>query len=439
MFVSPVFALEISTDYDSNVIVRDFDNSVDFTLKISNATDGVYNLYSLADVFIEPRAVFTISGGEIEKDFTVKAANSLDVEGYYTFTYTLNHRDVEKFDEKFSINLLGLEDVLDISSDSIDPNLNVVKFYVENKENIYLENLSATFSSILFDVEKTFSLEPFEKIEFSVEVEEDLLKETKAGVYIIESVFETDKGSLKIDGNLYLGEKKGIATSENVGGFLIRTQTITKINVGNVLEKVEVKVQRNIFSRLFTSFNIEPIIIDREGFKVEYTWIKERLDPTEEFTIKAKTSYVIPFFVLVLIAFSLMGYQRFVKTKIEVRKSVTPVKTKNGEFALRIKLSLMARKSVENVSLVDKVPAIVKIYKKFGMLKPDKIDAESRRIHWHVGDLNAGEERVFTYVVYSKVGIVGKFVLPSALAVFEKEDQIHEVESNKVFFMNEQV
>jgi len=73
------------------------------------------------------------------------------------------------------------------------------------------------------------------------------------------------------------------------------------------------------------------------------------------------------------------------------------------------------------------------------MTKPDKIDASSRRIHWNIGDLNAGEERLFSYIVYSKVGVVGKFSLPEATAVFEQNDKIKEVESNKVFFMSDQI
>ncbi|NQU99666.1 MAG: hypothetical protein HQ538_02920 [Parcubacteria group bacterium] len=46
---------------------------------------------------------------------------------------------------------------------------------------------------------------------------------------------------------------------------------------------------------------------------------------------------------------------------------------------------------------------------------------------------------MFNYIVYSKVGIVGKFILPNALAVFEEEGKIHETNSNKVFFMSDQV
>ncbi len=439
MCLSLVSALEMSAEYSTDVIVRDVENSIELTLEIINASPGTYNLYTLADISIYPLETFVITESSVKKEFTITTKDNLDVEGRYAFTYTLNHRGVEKINEKFLINLMNLEDVLEISSDSIDPASGEVSFYVQNKESVSLKNLSAKFSSILFETEKIFDLGPNEKLEIFVDVDKGKLEKTKAGVYIIESVFQTEKGAKKIEGNLYLGEKKGITSTEDKSGILIQTETITKVNVGNVLESVHVKLERNIFSRLFTSFNIEPIIIEREGLTIEYTWVKERLNPTEAYIVKAKTNYVLPFLVIVLAVLALLGFKRFSETKLEVKKSVSHVKTKNDEFALRVTLSLKAKKSIENVTLIDKVPAIVKIYKKFGMVKPDKIDAESRRIHWHVGDLNAGEERIFTYIVYSKVGVVGKFSLPEALAVFEKDEKIHEVDSNKVFFMSDQI
>lgn len=437
--LSLVSALEISADYSTNVIVRDVENSIDLTLNIINASQGTYNLYTLADISIYPAETFTVTESPAEKKFTIATKDNLDVEGRYAFTYTLNHRGVEKIDEKFVVNLMNLEDVLEISSDSIIPASGEISFYVQNKESMSLKNLSAKFSSILFETEMTFDLGPNEKLEIFVDVDKGKLEKTKAGVYIIKSVFQTKKGEKKIEGNLYLGEKKGITSTEDKSGFLVQTETITKVNVGNVLESVQVKLSRNILSRLFTSFSIEPAVVERKGFVVEYTWIKERLNPTEAYVVKAKTNYVFPFLIIMVVVLALFGFKRFTETKLEVKKSVSHVKTKNDEFALRVTLSLKARKGVENVTLIDKVPAIVKIYKKFGMVKPDKIDAESRRIHWRVGDLNAGEERIFTYIVYSKVGIVGKFSLPEALAVFEKDEKIHEVDSNKVFFMSDQI
>lgn len=437
--LSLVSAIEISEQHDTDILVKDIDNSITLTLSISDAPAGMYNVYTLAEVSMKPSAMFTIPGGSIEKDFTITATENLNIEGYYTFTYTLNHRDVEKFPERFTIQILKLGDVLEVSSDSIDPESGEVTFYVENKENVRLENLSAQFSSVLFDIEETFDIGPYEKIEIPVEVDTNKLKKTRAGVYIIEAIFQTNKGTEKIEGSLYLGEKKGITSTEDSSGLLIQTQIVKKINVGNIVENVEIKLKRNIFSRLFTSFNIDPTITERNGLTVEYTWIKEKLNPSEVYMVTAKTNYIFPFFTILFAILALFGFKRFTETKLEVKKSVQHVKTKSGEFALKITLSLKAKKSVENVTLIDKVPAIVKIYKKFGLIKPDKIDAESRRIHWNIGDLEAGEERVLNYVVYSKVGIVGKFSLPEALVVFEKNDKIHEVESNQVFFMSDQV
>jgi len=47
--------------------------------------------------------------------------------------------------------------------------------------------------------------------------------------------------------------------------------------------------------------------------------------------------------------------------------------------------------------------------------------------------------RTLTYIIYSKVGVLGKFALPTATAVYEKDGEIHETESNKAFFIAEQL
>ncbi len=440
LFLSTVSALGISPEYDTNIIVRDMENSIKLTLDITDAQPGIYNLYTLADVSIQPSEMFTISNSPFNKEFTITPTTNInDIEGYYTFTYTLNYRGFEKIDEKMTINLVNLKDVIEISSDSINPESGIISFYIQNKESITLKNLSAQFSSILFETEKRFNLGPNERLEIFVDVDKDKLEKTKAGVYIIESIFQTKDGTTKIDGNLYLGEKKGIISTEDKSGLLIRTETITKINSGNVLENVQIEMKRNILSRLFSSFNIEPVLIERKGLIIEYMWTKERLGPTESYTVKATTNYILPFLIIIVTILALLGFKRFSQTKVEVKKSVSHVKTKDNQFALKIQLSVKAKKDIENVTLIDKVPAIVKIYNKFGLVKPDKIDATSRRLHWNIGDLNAGEERLFNYIVYSKVGIVGKFVLPDALVVFEQEGKIHETNSNKVFFMSDQV
>jgi len=55
-----------------------------------------------------------------------------------------------------------------------------------------------------------------------------------------------------------------------------------------------------------------------------------------------------------------------------------------------------------------------------------------------LGNMDKGEKRVLSYLIYSKVGVMGRFSLPEAAAVYEREGEIHEVESNKAFFVAEQ-
>jgi hypothetical protein len=439
--ISFTSALSISEDYDTNVIVKDLDTSIKLTLSITDAPDGAYNLYTLSDISITPSETFEIENGGIVKEFTLKSSEYLEeINGYYTFTYTLHQRNVKQIDKKFTVKLTNLKDTIEIVRGSADYETGEIIFYVKNKENISLNGLSGEFSSLLFsDVKKEFDLEPFGEYEIKIIVDKEELEKTKAGNYVISSVFETTKGESKIEGKLFLGEKKGITTDEDKFGILIKTHRITKTNIGNTIENIEIEVEKNIFSRLFTSFNIEPNLVERDGFSVRYKWIENRFEPGKTLTLNIKTNYLIPLIILIVLVMAYFGIKKYTKTKLEIRKSVSPVKTKNDEFALKIKISVKAKNNVENVTLIDQVPPIVKVYNKFGTSKPNKVDVNNRRIHWTLGDLNKGEERVFSYIVYSKVGVLGKFSLPEAMAVFEKDGEIHEVTSEKVFFMSEQI
>lgn len=439
LFLSLTSALEFSSDINSTIIVREFNNPIEFNITITNITPGKYNIYTLADIDLKPRETFDFEEETVTKTISITPTSNLKTNGYYTFKYILHHRGIEKIEEQLTINIVSLEDIIEIGSDKINTESSKVEFYIQNLENVKLENITATFNSILFSTKQTFTLNPNEKLYITTQVDETTLATTKAGVYKIEAEFETLEGIKSINGNIYIGETKGITTTEDISGLLIKTQIISKINTGNVLENVKIEIQRNFISRFFTSFNIEPLYTVRNNANIEYTWIKESLGPGEMYTVTAKTNYIFPILIIIFAIFAIAGFKRFVETKIEIKKSVSHVKTKNGEFALKIKLFVKARKNIENVTLIDKVPAIVKIYNKFGTLKPDKIDPESRRLHWHLGDLNAGEVRILSYIVYSKVGIVGKFSLPEAVAVFESEGKIHETPSNSVFFLSDQV
>ena len=106
--LSLVSALDVSEQHDTDILIKDIDNSITLTLSITNASAGLYNVYTLAEISMKPSAMFTIPEGSLEKDFVISANENLEVEGYYTFSYTLNHRDIEKINNKFTIQILNL-------------------------------------------------------------------------------------------------------------------------------------------------------------------------------------------------------------------------------------------------------------------------------------------------------------------------------------------
>ena len=52
--------------------------------------------------------------------------------------------------------------------------------------------------------------------------------------------------------------------------------------------------------------------------------------------------------------------------------------------------------------------------------------------------MESGEIRVISYIIYSKVGVLGRFALPPTTAVFERNGVFHETESNRAFFVADQ-
>ena len=81
---------------------------------------------------------------------------------------------------------------------------------------------------------------------------------------------------------------------------------------------------------------------------------------------------------------------------------------------------------------------MVNLHEKFFGDQPTRTDTGNRRIEWNFDSMQSGEIRIVSYLIYSKVGVFGKFELPTATAIFEHEGEIHEVESNKAFFISEQ-
>lgn len=430
-------AISINDSVLKDAIIPELNHPAEVNLIVSDMNSGDYNAYTLTDVKIVPTETFRLDSPTDSVKLLVYPTPELKTEGYYSFTYFLREERTEaNIEDKMLVNIMPLKSALEITSEANDMNKDTVRFFVRNRANADLKNLNVNFSSALFKLEnQKFDLDAYSTKIFDVAVPN--LKTIQAGSYLVNGNVEVVSGSGSIEGKVYIGEKKGIDTTDEKKGFIIRTQDITKTNVGNVPEEVNVVVERDAFSRLFTTFNVDPNEVDRDGWKVTYIWNK-KLGPSERFEVIAKTNFVFPVLVLIAALFIVLGFQKFYTQKVEVSKSVSPVRTKGGQFALRVRVTVKAKDNVQNVSLVDKIPAVVKVHENFGVAEPNKVDLKNRRIEWNFGNMNSGETRTVSYIVYSTVGVVGRFALPSSVVVFEQNNEIHEVESNQVYFLSEQ-
>jgi hypothetical protein len=230
--------------------------------------------------------------------------------------------------------------------------------------------------------------------------------------------------------------QQGTSTKTATEGFLLRAHTITKTNVGNVRLTDSIVIEKNAFTRLFTITNPEPTAVDRTGFGVTYSW-QRSLAPGEQWNVTATTNYTLPFFFVAFIVVIAFLVHLSSSTAVVVSKRVSYVKTKGGQFALKVTLVVRAKKEVHNVQVIDRLPGMAKLYDNFG-IKPHRIDTLTRRVFWDMATLAAGEERVFSYIMYSEVNsVVGRFELPSATTVFDYGGKTHEALSNRAFFVNE--
>tara|TARA_Y100000034_G_scaffold8852_1_gene9536 strand:- start:1991 stop:3367 length:1377 start_codon:yes stop_codon:yes gene_type:complete len=425
---------------DSNeIIIQEINQPATFNLKITNlGVSDNFQFYNLLGFSMAPKGTVYFSQGEAKKiELMVYPKENFDYRGLYTFKYFIMGKDSSEISQELTIKIIDLEDIFEIGSGEINPESNSLEIYINNKENFNFEEVNVKFDSVFFEFEETFSLESNERKNFKVELNKEDSKKLMAGFYTLNAEIIIENKKVDLESVIKFTEKDILTTTKKNYGLLINTQIISKKNEGNVLVPSETVIKKNIFSRLFTTLNPEPDIVERYNSNVYYTWSGE-IKPGESMEITVKTNWLFPFLIILFIITIVVLAKQYSRTDLVLRKKVSFVKANGGEFALKISIFANAKKHIEKVSIIDKLPSLVKVYKRFGGEQPKRINEKNRRIEWEFNELEEGETRILSYIVYSKIGIIGKFALPNAAAVYEKDGKIHETYSNKAFFVAEQ-
>jgi len=418
----------------SSMAIAELNKPAIYNLDITNNGESdTFEIYTLVGLNMEPKEKFSISQGET-KTIVVKIYPK-SIAPYYNFEYKIKGEKMGIQKEGLVMNAVSLKDVFSIKTEEINPDSESMMIYFENKGGQSFDSLDLSLSSIFFDENYAFSVAPFEKKNISIKLDKDKIKEIIAGTYIMDSKIKTENVSATLDTHtIIFNEKAGIETTTSSEGFFTARYEMEKTNRGNVPTEVTISISKNIFSIPFTEFNLDYNKREINKLTVTYTFKKE-INPTESLNVISRTYWWI--LILIVIAVIAIIIKIYTSKKLIVRKKVSFVRTKGGEFALKVTLLLKARGFVENIRLIDRIPFMVKLFERYGAVQPDKIDEANRRLEWNISGLRRGEERIFTYIVYSKIGIVGKFELPEAEAIYESEGNVKETNSNRAFYVNE--
>jgi len=432
--------LQVEPVDKGSVIISELENPAMFDLIIDNSGDQEnIEIYSLLSVSITPRSPINIGHGKTNVPIFIYPNEEIrnKISGFYTFEYQIKGTNSGITKNEITIKIVPLNEAIKIGKAKLLPGDKTVTIPIENIENTNVDSLELHLTSSFFDSTATLSLKPYETVNITVDINSEKAQKLLAGPYVVNGELTLENKESKISGIINYLEKEGISVNKEKTGHVITRTTITKTNEGNTAALAKIELSKDIISRLFTVYSASPTSAERGVFNVKYTWEK-RIQPGESAVVTATTNYTMPLVILILIIVIVMLIRIYTRTAVVVNKQVSYVKTKGGEFALRVKLHVKAKKHVSKIQVIDRLPGMSKLYEKFGHA-PDRIEHATRRLFWDIPSLSPGEERVFSYIVYSKVAVVGKFELPSATAIFEKDGKTHEVLSNKTFFLADMV
>ncbi len=442
LFLPLILAVDLDVQKSSSdeVMIIDLNKPAVFDLSIKNdgQTDN-FMIYTIFGSGYLPQEKFTINSGQTKNiQFIVSPPYDVSRTGPVVFSYFIKGTDNSEYEGTLSVNAINLNKAFEIGSSDFDPESSSVEIYIKNKINFNFENLNVKFSSNFFNLDESFSLASKETKNFEITLDKEQFKQLTAGFYTMTSEITTEGKTANVEGVMKFAEKKSITTETEKQGFFVSATTITKSNDGNLPEIVQITIQKNIISRLFTSVNPQPDNVERNNSKIFYSWNRE-LKPGESLAVKVRTNWFLPLIFIILIIGIVFFVKEYAKTDLKIKKRVTFVKSKGGEFALKVSLLVDARKQVDNLLIVERIPPLLNLYKKvFGREIPTRIDEKSKKIEWQFKRLEAGEKRMINYVIYSKLGVLGKFALPRTAGFYEREGKLHEASSNQTFFLTEQ-
>lgn len=158
------------------------------------------------------------------------------------------------------------------------------------------------------------------------------------------------------------------------------------------------------------------------------------LKPGETKDIIIQVTYV-PFLLLPFLMFGLFYAYYQLTRKLVISKVLLEQEMEGGSLLAKLEITIknLSRKPLSTVKIIEELPLFVTGVGGFTTLKPEV--KNERNLEWTIEHLSPREERIMTYKIKTKIGIIGAVSLPSTKVAFKDyKGMKYEVLSNPITF-----
>lgn len=440
-FVSAEPNIEVTKTPYNTVVVRGMTMPAVYDLTIKNyGKVDFFKVDTLLDVLIYPKDAVEIGG---EKTVNIRIypseAEKKRYDGDWSFKYYIRGETTGIYEDNILIRILDLKDVIGMDvPTSITAKDKTFVINLENTQNVSM-NLSMIVDSSLVDYKDMFTFSPYEKKQIVINTDSEKLA-VEAGNYNLKITFVAN-GEAVYESNRDLileSDSRTELTTETKSSTFMETTTFVKKNVGNTVVSGIVAANRTLLQSMITSFSLKPDKATREGGIYNYEWSR-KMNPGDSYTVVMKTNYAMPWIILIVLIVCYCIIRKLTKKQIVLKKRAYRVKTKSGQFAAKIIIILKnTGKEVANAKIIENIPPFTELIEdKFGTVKPTEIKKHS--VVWSIPFIAAKEEMILSYMVFSKVSVLGKIEVAPAIATYQtNKDTIKESKSNSIFILTEE-
>ena len=224
--------------------------------------------------------------------------------------------------------------------------------------------------------------------------------------------------------------------------FFKTTKSVFLKNQGNVDNQDTLKVQTNLFKRLFTKAEPEPNVVN-ENKKTFLVWDVE-LQPGSTAQITIQVNYRPILYGLVIVTLVIVLYY-LLRSPVVVKKTTASINMYEGGISeMKVLMHIRNRTpyTFNTFSVSEHLPKIASYMKSesLGSIQPSKVlkhENKGTLLKWNFEAIEPFEERIIIYKTKLNLTVLGRFTLPATVVKFKDDNGgSYTVHSNKLRITN---